>query len=336
MSEIAIEIGSYSIKALARDVVNGRILKHITEMPSWCAYEVSGNADNYYVGHNAKLWRFRNLAFPIYFKENPNEFFRNVVKTIIQNIKTWAELQFSNSPVQAVHFVTPMYYNNNDPLKEDITLAARETGSTQVHFMPAHEALCKRLSYVDDGKCTLVYDLGYKGLTISLFRRNKSTFEQVVQSECMKDSAGMKIDSVLINDMAKDAPEDLSSTILLEDAARQIKESLSLFKNYRCAVPGTGDTYAIDQAKFNDMISPIISETFHATKTLLEKAKEQPAEILMCGGTSRIPFVKNRLSYIAKEIAPNSFLNDCTVLEDMNHMACEGCFLTDTDIDISF
>lgn len=336
MSQIAIEIGSYSIKAMVRDVINGRVVSRTMSIPSWCAHEEGKGMDGFYIGYNAKLWRFRNIAYPIHFKENPDEYFRNVIKTIVQVVKAWAFEQFPNSQVQILHFVTPVYYRSNDPLVEDMKKAASEVGINRVYFTPSHEAIGKRQAYVNDGESVLVYDLGYRGLSLSLLRRNGSNYEHIVQSEYLKDCAGMKIDSLLINDMVTNAPEDLSSTILLEDAARLIKEGLSVNRIYRCAIPGSGEVYAIDRTRFNDLISSIISGTFMETKKLIDNANEKPAEVIICGGTSRIPFIKDRFSYILKEIAPDATVKDCSLLEDMDYLACEGCFLTQNDIEIIF
>lgn len=335
MSQIAIEIGSYSIKAVARDTEGRNVVSHTLEMPSWCACEESKGTANYYIGHNARLWRFQSLAFPVYFKENADEYFRNVVQSIVQYVKLWAEELFPKSPIQDLHFITPMYYRSNDPLVEDMQIAATKAGINKVYFVPSHVALCKRQAYVHEGESVLVYDLGYRNFTLSLLRRNRSDFE-VIQSVCLKDCAGMKIESVLINDMMKTQPEDLPSMLLFEDAARQIKEGLSVYKTYRCALPGMDDIYELDRTRFNDMVSPIVSGTFQAVKNLLAKADETPAEMLFCGGSSRMSYVKDRLSYLAKEIAPDSLIKDCTIMENMNHMVCEGCFLAKNDIDISF
>lgn len=336
MSQIAIEIGSYSIKAMVRDVINGRVVSRTMSIPSWCAREDGNGMEGFYIGHNAKLWRYRNIAYPIYFKENPDEYFRNVVKAIVQVVKTWAFEQFPNSQVQVLHFVTPVYYRSNDPLVEDMKIAASEVGINRVYFTPSHEAIGKRQAYVNDGESVLVYDLGYRGLSLSLLRRNGSNYEHIVQSEYLKDCAGMKIDSLLINDMVTNAPEDLSSTILLEDAARQIKEGLSVYKTYRCSIPGSGEAYVIERTRFDDLISSIISGTFIETKRIIDNANEKPVEVILCGGTSRIPFIKDRFNYILKEIAPDATVKDCSLLEDMDYLACEGCFLTQNDIEIIF
>lgn len=334
MSQIAIEIGSYSIKAVSRDVVNGRVVKHTLSMPSWCAYEKE--TDKYYIGDNAKMWRYRNIAFPIYFKENPDDYFRNVAKAIIQYVKMWAELHFPNSPVAILHFVIPMYYKANDPLTEDLKLAADEVGIKRVYFKPSHEAICKRQAYVNNGESVLVFDLGYRNLTISLLRRNRQNYELVAQSECREDCAGMKIDSMLINTMTKELPGDLASMILLEEVSRQIKETLSISNTVRCAIPGNNGVLNIDRIGFNDMISPIITGTFSVAKKMIETIEEKPSEIILCGGSCRIPFIKDRFNYILKEIAPDATVKDCSLLEDMDYLACEGCFLTQNDIEIIF
>ena len=336
MSQIAIEIGSYSIRAMVRDVINGHAIKRKMSIPSWCAHEEGNGMDDFYIGHKAKLWRYRNLAYPIYFKENPDEYFRNVITAIVQVIKTWTFEQSRNSQIQALHFVTPVYYRSNDPLIDDMKKAASEADINQVYFTQSPEAICKRQAYVNDGESVLIYDLGYRGLSLSLLRRNGSKYEHVVQSEYLEDCAGMKIDSLLINDMVTNAPEDLSSTILLEDAARQIKEGLSIYKTYRCAIPGSGEIYTIDRTRFNDLISSIISRSFIETKKLIEKANEKPAEILICGGTSRIPFIKDRFNYILKEVAPNVSVKDCCLLENSDYLACEGCFMVQDVIEIDF
>lgn len=326
MSQIAIEIGSYSIKAVAHDVVNYRVTKHTLSIPSWCAYENETN--NYYIGNIAKLWRHRNLSYPIYFKENPDDYFRNVAKAIIQHVKMWAESHFPNSPVTVLHFVTPMYYKANDPLTEDLKMVAVETGIDRVYFTPTHEAICKRQAYVNNGESVFVYDLGYQRLTLSLLRRNGSNYEPVAQSECHKDCAGMKIDSLLINAITKDLPEDLSSMILLEEASRQIKESLSINNTVRCGIPGDDGVFNIDRTTFNDLISPIITGTFLNAKKMIESKEENPSEIILYGGSCRIPYVKDRIKYMVKEILPNASIKDCSLLDDMEYHACEGCFIS--------
>ena len=332
MSQIAIEIGSYSIKAVSRDVVNGHEIKHTLSIPSWCAYEKE--TDKYYIGDNAKLWRYRNLAFPIFFRENPDDYFRNVAKAIIQYVKMWAESHFPNSPVQSLHFVTPMYYKANDPLIEDLKTAAIQNGISGVYFTPAHVAICKRQACVNNGGSVFVYDLGYRRLTLSLLRRNGSDYESLAQSECREDCAGMKIDSMLINTMTNELPGDLASMILLEEASRQIKESLSISNTVRCAIPGNNGVFNIDRIGFNDMISPIITGTFSIAKKMIETIEEKPSEIILCGGSCRIPYVKDRIKYMVKEIASNASIKDYSLWGGMEYLACEGCVAEQKKINV--
>lgn len=336
MSKIAIEIGSYSIKAVACGVVDGRTVKRYIEIPSWCAHEEHDNIDKYYIGNNAKLWRQQGLAFPIYIKEKPDEYFRGVVKEIVQYVSAWTERQFQSSTISGLHFITPMYYRQNDPKTEEMEIAAKASGIKSIHFTPSHIALCKRQAYVQNGCCILIYDWGHRGLTLSLLQRSGSEYAPIASSEVHNDCAGMKIDSSLINSMTHDFGNDITSMILLENIAKQIKEEMTIRKGYQCPLPNTEKVFEIRQTEFNDLVSPIFSKTLTSTKNFVDKVDKGIAQILICGGSAQIPFVKDRLNHFFHELSPAASITDCTLMENMHHLQCEGCFLMKNDIQIIF
>ena len=331
MLQLAIEIGSYSIKGLAQDSIKGKMEKHTIEIPSWCAFEDNDSDGNVYLGHAAKMCRLKGFAYQISYLENPDESFRRIIRKVVCDLIEWANHWFPNAPVYSVHFLVPMYYKENNPLIEDMRQVADSLGFKKVFFIPAHIALCKSQAEVNNRETVLVYDLGYRGLTVSLLRKmNYSNYELVCPSVFLADCAGKQIDSELMKDLLRDNPiSDLSTMMLLEDTTVYLKEFISIHQQCRCVIPGTNFFSLIDRNVFNDKITPIVTKSLTFTRDFINELTEPPTAVLLWGGTSRLPIVKNRFLYLANELNLPTVITDCSRYEGSPFYALEGSLIAD-------
>ena len=142
-----------------------------------------------------------------------------------------------------------------------------------------------------------VYDLGGGTFDISILRLNKGVFEVMATGG---DSAlgGDDFDHVLAEYMIKESgqvsTQAIVSLALME--ARRVKEALTLHESVEVSCGHWKED--ISREKFNVLIQPWVKKTLFACRRALRDAgldKEEIASVVMVGGSTRVPYVRERV-----------------------------------------
>lgn len=148
-----------------------------------------------------------------------------------------------------------------------------------------------------------VYDLGGGTFDISILRLNKGVFEVLATGG---DTAlgGDDFDSKIAEQILTQAnyTAELSAQALrkLADLSRQIKEQLTDQESVEYQIELDGQELAgqVTLAQFNDIITDLVKTTLRSCRRALKDAdveKEQVLEVVMVGGSTRVPLVREQV-----------------------------------------
>ena len=142
-----------------------------------------------------------------------------------------------------------------------------------------------------------IFDLGGGTFDISILRLNKGVFEVMATGG---DSAlgGDDFDHVLAEYMIRESgqanTQAIVSLALME--ARRVKEALSTKESVEISCGHWKEK--ITREKFNQLIEPWVKKTLMACRRALRDAeleKEEILNIVMVGGSTRVPYVRERV-----------------------------------------
>lgn len=222
---------------------------------------------------------------------------------ILQKLKKAAEDYLGTSVTEAV-ITVPAYFN--DAQRQATKDAGRIAGLDVLRLVnePTAAALAYGLDKQKDG-IIAVYDLGGGTFDISILKLHEGIFE-VISTGGDTHLGGDDIDNLLIaialDDIAGDMGTDVRSNPQIVQAIRKAvidaKIVLSEQESTRLNVPlpsGPPYTREITRAQFDQLIAPVIARTAAPVKLALKDAglsSEQIDEVVMVGGSTRIPAVR--------------------------------------------
>ena len=244
---------------------------------------------------------------------------------ILQKMKKTAEDYLGEEVTEAV-ITVPAYF---DDRARTATKEAGEIAGLTVRRIinePTAAALAFGIDKLNKNMKLLVYDFGGSTLDISVLELGDGVFE-VLSTKGDMFLGGNDIDNVivdwLVSEGKKQCGTDLSKDTMaqqrLREAAEKAKIELSnatqtdINLPYITAVDGVPQhlTCTLSRAAFNNMIGDLIERTMKIARETMEAAKlgvSDIDEILLVGGSTRIPLVKEKLTeYFGKE--PNKSVN---------------------------
>ena len=269
-------------------------------------------------------------------KEGPNDTVRVVINdkeytpqeisaATLQKMKKTAEDYLGEEVTEAV-ITVPAYFD--DRARTATKEAGEIAGLTVKRIInePTAAALAFGIDKLNKNMKLLVYDFGGSTLDISILELGDGVFE-VLSTKGDMFLGGNDIDNLivdwLVNEGKTQCHTDLSKDTLaqqrLRDAAEKAKIELSnatqteINLPYITAVDGVPQhlVCTLNRANFNNMISGLIDRTMNIAKDALSAANLSTSdidEILLVGGSTRIPLVKDTLAeYFGKE--PNKSVN---------------------------
>ena len=155
-----------------------------------------------------------------------------------------------------------------------------------------------------------VYDLGGGTFDISILRLNKGVFEVMStggDTALGGDDFDNKIVEFILKQHAFDKTLSATSLRLLADLARDIKEQLTTQDTVSYQLEIEGETLNGDVAKsdFEALITDLVKNTLRSCRRALKDAdveKEQVLEVVMVGGSTRVPYVRQQVeSFFGRE-----------------------------------
>jgi len=215
-------------------------------------------------------------------------------------------------PVREVVITVPAYFGL---LEKDATRSAGEiAGLTVIGIVP--EPVAAALHYgvtgSADGTTFLVYDLGGGTFDISLIRMTDTSVEVLAVggnhrlggADWDEKLFGYLVDQLTQqwgDDSARDDEQELQE---LRNVTEQAKKDLSRAESKKIIrrYGGTAASVTVTRQQFEEMTAELLEETIRITRQTLDEAeqrypgvREQISELLLVGGSSRMPAVAERL-----------------------------------------
>ncbi len=144
-----------------------------------------------------------------------------------------------------------------------------------------------------DERIIAVYDLGGGTFDISILKLNKGVFEVMATGG---DSAlgGDDFDHVIAEWLLKESNSNLTHHAMSE--ARRAKEALTDNEIVNVALADWQGT--LTRSQFDEMVEPLVKQTLLACRRTLRDAdlnKEQVHDVVMVGGSTRMPIVREKV-----------------------------------------
>lgn len=223
---------------------------------------------------------------------------------ILAEIKRLAEVQFKTNIEKAV-ITVPAYFN--DRARKDTIKAGELAGFEVMRIInePTAAALCygtqnkkQKAQYV------MVYDLGGGTFDTSIIEINGDVVE-VVASDGDRNLGGDNFDYALFSSFYQSIKEKGSSEInniksmaVLLTQAENTKNILSSAAKFKVNVASLKYEETVYREDFEKLIADLLNKTLNHCRSVIARSKLKPSEIskiLLVGGSSRIPAVKEML-----------------------------------------
>ncbi|HTU48690.1 MAG TPA: Fe-S protein assembly chaperone HscA [Bryobacteraceae bacterium] len=237
---------------------------------------------------------------------------------VLRQLKDNAEAALG-SPVTEAVITVPAYFN--DAQRQATKDAGRLAGLEVLRLVnePTAASLAYGLDKREDG-IIAVYDFGGGTFDISILRLHEGIFE-VLATNGNTHLGGDDIDNLLLrialedvqSEWGEDLSEDSEGVQRLRRAVIHAKEQLSFVPETKIELEYKGKRYqrAIDRALFERLIAPVIERTLEPCRACLADAKltpEQIQEVVLVGGSTRIPLVRAAVERLFKA-KPHTELN---------------------------
>lgn len=221
---------------------------------------------------------------------------------VLKKLKEAAEAYLGEKVTEAV-ITVPAYFN--DAQRQATKDAGRIAGLEVLRLVnePTAAALAYGLDKRKQG-IVAVYDFGGGTFDISILRLHDGIFE-VLATNGDTHLGGDDIDNLLLRialeDIASEWGEDVSgnqeAVQLLRRAVIRAKEKLSFVPSVNIELDYRGRQYRreLDLANFDRLIAPIVERTLEPCRACMKDAglsPEQIDEVVMVGGSTRIPLVR--------------------------------------------
>ncbi len=218
---------------------------------------------------------------------------------ILRKLKTRVELALSQTVEKAV-ITVPAYFN--DAQRQATRDAGKLAGLDVLRIVnePTAASLAYGLGLAPEEKKTIaVYDLGGGTFDISVLRIEDGVFE-VLSTNGDTFLGGDDIDQVIVTYWIEKHRLDLatpSARQALRLAAEEAKKVLSGEDQF--TVEFEGFHLDLSRTAFELLIQPLVERTIQSCQAALTDARLTTAdiqEVIMVGGSTRIPFVKSSVS----------------------------------------
>ncbi|MEP6711281.1 MAG: Fe-S protein assembly chaperone HscA [Ferruginibacter sp.] len=229
---------------------------------------------------------------------------------ILKELKQRAE-HILKTPVNKAVITVPAYFN--DSQRQATRDAGKLAGLDVLRIInePTAASLAYGLGlHKDENKIIAVYDLGGGTFDISILRIAGGIFE-VLSTNGDTYLGGDDMDNAIVNfwkqnlaitDEAMQADKSFSQALRLK--AEEAKKYLSANDDYKTDL--NGKLLVISKTDFETLIHPLVNTTIDCCKKALKDAElqiEDIEEIVMVGGSTRVPLVKQSVKkFFGREV----------------------------------
>lgn len=222
---------------------------------------------------------------------------------ILKELKQRAE-HILKTPVTKAVITVPAYFN--DAQRQATRDAGKLAGLDVLRIV--NEPTAASLAYglgmnKDEEKTIAVYDLGGGTFDISILHINNGIFE-VLSTNGNTYLGGDDLDRAIVRywmEQAGISMEELKQNKELSQGLRLRAEEAKkhLSSNDDFAIEWNGDQLTLSRETFEKLISPLVEETIQSCRNALADAKLGVTDIdtiVMVGGSTRVPAIKNAVS----------------------------------------
>jgi molecular chaperone DnaK len=264
---------------------------------------------------------------------------------ILQKMKKTAE-DFLGHEVKRAVITVPAHYNSEE--RQSVILAGQIAGLEVERVIAEPTAAVLNVDSKSEKKYA-VYDFGGQTFDLSIVDVADGVFE-ILSTDGDLDLGGSSIDRILVDYLADefkasegiDLRKDVMALQRLFDAAEKAKIELSASVSVDINIPyvtanETGPKHLVTKlvkSKFDQLISDIVKRTIEKAKNALEASgldKSEIDEVLLVGGSSRIPLVQEELEKLFGR-KPSKALNPDTCVS--TGATIQGGVLTGNNTDI--
>jgi len=229
---------------------------------------------------------------------------------ILRELKQNAEAALGEEVVNAVVTV-PAYFN--DAQRQATKDAGRIAGLDVLRIVnePTAASLAYGLNERQHGTIA-VYDFGGGTFDISILKLSEGIFE-VLSTSGDTHLGGDDIDEQLIRLVMNEigGTPDVSTIPSIRKAVNKAKEDLSSSQETEIVVDALKFRRKMTRTEFNALITPIVERTLKPCRQAMKDAGLKPDainEVVMVGGSTRIPLVRERVQELFGRI-PHTELN---------------------------
>lgn len=244
---------------------------------------------------------------------------------ILKYLKECAERYLEEDINRAV-ITVPAYFT--DEQRRATVEAGKLAGFTIERIInePTAAALAYGIEHMENNSYVIVYDLGGGTLDVTVLEMFEGVLE-VKASSGNNKLGGKDFDQRIIDELVHtvnhqydiDIRNDLRAMARLKKEAEKSKISLSNENSYEILLPFLTEknsepinlNYLLTREKFEELIKDLIESTRNPIEVALKDASLNPEDIeiiLLIGGSTRIPLVKNFLSDIFQK-EPESLID---------------------------
>lgn len=244
---------------------------------------------------------------------------------ILQKMKKTAE-DFLGHDVKKAVITVPAHYNSEE--RQSVILAGQIAGLEVERVIAEPTAAVLNVDSKSEKKYA-VYDFGGQTMDLSIVDVADGVFE-ILSTDGDLDLGGSTIDRILVDHLADefqaaegvDLRKDVMALQRLFEASEKAKIELSASATVDVNIPyitanETGPKHLVSKlskAKFDQLIGDVVKRTMVKAKNALESSgldKSEIDEILLVGGSSRIPLVQDELEKLFGK-KPSKALNPDT------------------------
>ena len=221
---------------------------------------------------------------------------------ILKYLKARVEAELNVTATKAV-ITVPAYFN--DAQRQATRDAGKLAGLEVLRIInePTAAALAYGANAQSDEEIIAVYDLGGGTFDISILQLSDGVYD-VLSTNGDTFLGGDDVDELIIQYWldekginSKELSQDKIASQSFRLKAEQAKKQLSNADLY------SSGEFTLDRASFDKLISPLIEKTLIKTKAAVTDADLELGEVdkvILVGGSTRIPLIKDRLSDLFK------------------------------------
>ncbi|MBP6281749.1 MAG: Hsp70 family protein, partial [Leptotrichiaceae bacterium] len=218
---------------------------------------------------------------------------------ILKKLKHDAE-EFAGEEIDEAVITVPAMFTS---AQKSATIKAGELAGFKVERIisePTAAAMAYGLENMDKNQKILVYDFGGGTFDVSILDLDEGILD-VIATAGDNFLGGKNIDELLAKHILSKLGRDDIKLNDIQIAAEEMKKDYSVLNIAEINIPKHVIEYQMERSEFETLIKPLVDKSIECIYEALAQAKlgiEEIGVMLLVGGTTRIPMIKNKLKKI--------------------------------------